>query len=73
MWVERRDERVLAGKWKSKKKEPFTLPSVLHPSLASQHYLCLENVPQIYEATQQASCLFQYTVKIIKTDTSNLE
>lgn len=49
---------------KKKTNQPFNHPSVLCPSLASQRYLRLASVLQLYEATQQASSLFQYTLEI---------
>lgn len=64
MWVELRDERDLTGTAAGECESKKISHSISH-QFCLHHHLRLANVLQINEATQQASYLFQYTVKII--------
>lgn len=63
MWVEPRDERDLTGTAAGECESKKISHSISHQFCV--HHLHYANVLQINEATQQASYLFQYTVKII--------
>lgn len=63
MWVELRDERDLTGTAAGECESEKISQSISHQFCV--HHLRLANVLQINEATQQASYLFQYTVKIV--------